>query len=60
MTKEWYGANLFKENAEKLKEYLRGYGIYFEPSENGTMIHFEILLSPDELTATNKWIGENL
>ena len=46
---EWYGVDVDKEKAEKLKKFLRKSNIYFEPSENGTLTHFEIEVDKDDV-----------
>lgn len=46
---EWYGIDVDKEKAEKLKKFLRKSNIYFEPSENGTLTHFEIEVDKDDV-----------
>lgn len=40
--KTWYSVELNKENAEKLKAFLKENGIYYEPSSCYNLIHFEI------------------
>ena len=57
---EWYSVEMSKENAEKFKEYLFEQGIYYEPSEAGTLVHFECQMTYEELIKTNDWISKNL
>ena len=39
----WKGYNLLKGSpSEDFKQYLRDRGLFFEPSSNGNMIHFEV------------------
>ena len=47
--KNFYSVELNKDNAEKLKEYLKLNGIYFEPSACYNLIHFEVKVDEAEL-----------
>ena len=57
--KRFYNAELNKEDAEKLKAYLKENGIYFEPSACYNLIHFEIKADEAELEMVNEFL-ENL
>lgn len=47
-SEHWGGYNLRRgKPAQDFKQYLRDRGMYFEPSENGEFIHFEVK-NPDE------------
>lgn len=52
--------DLTRDDAELFTEYLKENSLYFEPSENGNLIHFECLMSDKELEAANKWLEECL
>lgn len=56
--KRFYGVELNKEDAEKLKVYLKENGIYFEPSACYNLIHFEIKVDEAELEKVNKFLEE--
>ena len=56
--KRFYNAELNKEDAEKLKAYLKENGIYFEPSACYNLIHFEIKADEAELKKVNKFLAE--
>ena len=56
--KRFYNAELNKENAEKLKAYLKENGIYFEPSACYNLVHFEIKVDEAELEKVNKFLAE--
>lgn len=56
--KRFYNAELNKEDAEKLKAYLKENGIYFEPSACYNLIHFEIKADKAELEKVNKFLAE--
>ena len=56
--KRFYNAELNKEDAEKLKAYLKENGIYFEPSACYNLIHFEIKADEAELKKVNKVLAE--
>ena len=57
--KNFYSVELNKDDAEKLKAYLKVNGIYFEPSSCYNLIHFEIKVDEEELEKINKFL-ENL
>lgn len=57
--KAFYNVELNKEDAEKLKAYLKENGIYFEPSSCYNLIHFEIKVDKEELEKVNGFL-ENL
>ena len=57
--KHFYSVELNKEDAEKLKAYLRDNGIYFEPSSCYNLIHFEVKVDDAELKMVNDFL-ENL
>lgn len=52
--------DLTKNDAELFMEYLKENGLYFEPSENGKLVHFECIMSDEEMADANKWLEENL
>lgn len=56
MIREWYSVELPKNEADILKEYLRKAGIYYEPSEAGTLIHFECLMTKEECEFVNDFL----
>lgn len=56
--KHFYNVELNKEDAEKLKAYLRDNGIYFEPSSCYNLIHFEIKVDEAEAEQVNKFLEE--
>ena len=49
----WCGAYLSKEGSDLFKEYLRKHDILFKPGEAFNLIHFECLMTEDELNMTN-------
>lgn len=55
--KRFYNVELNKEDAEKLKAYLKENGIYFEPSACYNLIHFEIKVDEMELEKVNKFLA---
>ena len=57
--KHFYNVELNKEDAEKLKAYLKAKGIYFEPSSCYNLIHFEVKVDDTELKMVNAFL-ENL
>lgn len=57
--KQYYNVELNKDNAEKLKVFLKLNGIYFEPSSCYNLIHFEIKVNEAELEMVNDFL-ENL
>ena len=57
--KTWYSVELNKENAEKLKAFLKENGIYYEPSSCYNLIHFEIKADEAEAEKVNAFL-ENL
>lgn len=54
--KRFYNAELNKEDAEKLKIYLKDNGIYFEPSACYNLVHFEIKADETELKKVNDFM----
>lgn len=52
--------DLTKDEAELFTKYLKEHSLYFEPSENGELVHFECIMSDEEMEAANKWLEENL
>ena len=57
--KKFYRVELSKDDAEKLKSYLKTNGIYFEPSACYNLIHFEIKADETELKMVNEFL-ENM
>ena len=57
--KHFYSVELNKDDAEKLKAYLKSNGIYFEPSSCYNLIHFEVKVDEKELAKVNAFL-ENL
>ena len=56
--KHFYNVELNKEDAEKLKAYLKENGIYFEPSSCYNLVHFEIKVDELEAKKVNKFLEE--
>ena len=56
--KHFYNVELNKDDAEKLKAYLKLNGIYFEPSSCYNLIHFEIKVDEAEAEKVNKFLEE--
>ena len=54
--KHFYSVELKKEDAEKLKAYLKDNGIYFEPSACYNLIHFEIKVDEEEVKKVNAFL----
>ena len=54
--KHYYNVELNKEDAEKLKVYLKENGIYFEPSACYNLIHFEIKVDEEEVKKVNGFL----
>lgn len=57
--KHFYNVELNKEDAEKLKVFLKENGIYFEPSSCYNLVHFEVKADEAELKMVNDFL-ENL
>ena len=57
--KQYYNVELNRDDAEKLKAYLKENGIYFEPSSCYNLIHFEIKVDEAELKMVDSFL-ENL
>ena len=57
--KHFYNVELNKDDAEKLKAFLKSNGIYFEPSSCYNLIHFEVKVDDAELEKVNAFL-ENL
>ena len=56
--KHFYNVELNKEDAEKLKAYLKDNGIYFEPSSCYNLVHFEVKADEMELEKVNQFLAE--
>ena len=56
--KHFYSVELNKEDAEKLKVYLKENGIYFEPSSCYNLIHFEVKVDDAELKMVNAFLED--
>ena len=54
--KHFYNVELNKEDAEKLKMYLKENEIYFEPSACYNLIHFEIKVDEEEVKKVNAFL----
>ena len=54
--KRFYNVELKKEDAEKLKVYLKENGIYFEPSACYNLVHFEINVNEEEVKKVNAFL----
>lgn len=56
--KHFYNVELNKEDAEKLKAYLKDNGIYFEPSACYNLVHFEVKADEMEIEKINRFLAE--
>lgn len=56
MKKSFKCVNIKRAEAEDFKRFLRFENIYFEPSENGNLIHFEVLVDEDEEESVNDYL----
>lgn len=54
--KSFYSVELNKDDAEKLKAFLKSNGIYFEPSSCYSLIHFEVKADEEELKKVNDFL----
>lgn len=54
--RRWVSTDVEKPIAWKLKDYLRNNGIYFEPSSNGNLVHFEVKANAQEVRQINDFI----
>ena len=54
--KKFYSVELNKDDAEKLKHYLKSSGIYYEPSSCYNLIHFEVKADEAELKMVNEFL----
>lgn len=54
--KNFYNVEFNKEDAEKLKAYLKENGIYFEPSSCYNLIHFKVKVDETELKKVNDFL----
>lgn len=54
----WFYINLTKEDADKLNSYLKDNNVYFEPSENGSFVHFACYMTNKERRATNQFLHD--
>lgn len=54
--RNFYNVELNKDDAEKLKAYLKENGIYFEPSSCYNLIHFEIKVDETEFKKVNEFL----
>lgn len=57
--KAFYSVELNRDDAEKLKAFLKAEGIYFEPSSCYNLIHFEIEVDKEGFNKVNTFL-ENL
>ena len=60
MRRDWSSCTQSREDAVKLKKYLRDAGIRFEASGCHEMIHFSVFVNEDETEMINDWILANL
>lgn len=56
---EDYSIELPKDRADKLIEYLKEEGIYFEPSECFGVVYIMIRASYSEVDSINSWLDKN-
>ena len=54
--RKYYNVELNKDDAEKLKAFLKLNGIYFEPSACYNLIHFEIKVNEEELNMVDNFL----
>lgn len=53
----WRNIELNKDDAEKLKVFLKSEGIYFEPSSCYNLIHFEVKVNTEELKKVDDFLS---
>lgn len=58
MNKDWGSVNLTKEYADLFREFLINNEICFETSENGNLVHFEVLVDGEEQEACDKFLSD--
>lgn len=56
MERRYYSVELNKEDAEKLKAFLKSKEIYFEPSSCYNLIHFEVKVNEAELKMVDDFL----
>ena len=54
--RKYFNVELNKEDAEKLKVFLKENGIYFEPSACYNLIHFEVKVNEEELKMVDNFL----
>lgn len=54
--KRYYGVELNRIDAEKLKVFLKSEEIYFEPSACYNLIHFEIKANKEEIKKVDDFL----
>lgn len=54
--RKYFNVELNKDDAEKLKVFLKEKGIYFEPSSCYNLIHFEIKVNEEELKIVDEFL----
>jgi hypothetical protein len=56
--KAFYNVELNQNKADKLKVFLKNNNIYFEPSQNYNLIHFEIEADENEANKVNEFLSK--
>ena len=54
--RKYFSVELNKEDAEKLKVFLKRKGIYYEPSSCYNLIHFEVKVDEEELKMVDDFL----
>lgn len=54
--KKYYSVELNKVEADAYRTFLKINNIYYEPSQCGDLIHFEVLCSPAECDKCNEFL----
>lgn len=53
---EWYNIEVLRSEAGKLKQFLNSYGVKYEASEAGEMIHFEVFCDLAKVARINVFL----
>ena len=56
--KKWFNVELEKNDADRFKIFLRGYGAKYETSECYNLIHFEVLCDLYDLKVLDSFLAD--
>lgn len=57
-SKQWFNVELTKDDATRFRNFCKGYGVKFETSQAGNLVHFEVLCDLYDLKTLDSFLAD--